>query len=213
MDMEEITVKYQKLLKDYEQAQRQLHRKEVELKAVLAQTHEIRYIDTLTYLPNRRKIIGDLQNEIQRSNRYRTPLSISILDIDHFKQVNDTYGHTAGDEVLRTLANELCQGTRDPDMVGRLGGEEFLIILPNTVLASASGQAERLCQRVRGLLIPTEERNPKLAEGQAVSITVSIGVAEYQIGLENWEGFLKRADAAMYQAKRSGRDQWRAAEL
>ena len=226
MDMEDISIKYQQLLKDYEQAQRLLHRKDVELKAVLAQAHEITRTDALTFLPNRRKIITDLQHEVQRSDRYRTPLSISVVDIDHFKQVNDTHGHTLGDEVLRTLASELLQETRDPDTVGRLGGEEFLIILPNTVLASAAGQAERLCQRMRGLMIPAEgrrpaKRRPELVEGssegvpvegQMITITISIGVAEYQIGQESWDGFLKRADTAMYQAKRNGRDQWSAAE-
>jgi len=202
--MEDPTTRYEQLLQEYERVKRELHRKKVELDAVLAQAEEISNTDALTFLPNRRKVISNLQHEVSRSNRYQDPLSISILDIDHFKQVNDTYGHAAGDEVLRTLANHLREGTREPDMAGRLGGEEFLIALPNAVLSAAAEQAERLCKSIRELVIPVD--------AQAISITVSIGLAEFRIGLETWEEFLNRADAALYLAKGRGRDQWAAAE-
>jgi diguanylate cyclase (GGDEF)-like protein len=178
--------------------------KETELKAVLAQAEEVSHTDALTFLPNRRQIIGDLQKEVIFSDRYGTPLSLSMLDIDHFKTINDTYGHTIGDEVLRTLASELRDHIRYPDTIGRYGGEEFLIVLPHSTLHAAAEQAERLCKLVRSLLVKAGE--------QQIAVTVSIGVAQYKIHKEDWETFLRRADAALYQAKNGGRDRWAVAE-
>ena len=182
----------------------QLKRKETELHGVLAQAHEVSHTDALTFLPNRRQVIGDLQREVMVSDRYGTPFSISMLDIDHFKNINDTYGHTVGDEVLRSLANELRQRIRHPDTIGRYGGEEFLIILPHSPLKSAIEQAERLCKHVRA-------RELK-AGAQDISLTISMGLAQYKIHKENWQTFLSRADKALYQAKNNGRDQWAIAE-
>jgi diguanylate cyclase (GGDEF)-like protein len=203
--------KYDKLVQDFQnleaelkRAQRALEIKEIELKAVLAQAHEITNTDVLTLLPNRRKIIVDLQEEVIRSTRYGTPLSISIVDIDHFKNVNDTYGHATGDDVLRTIAARLREQIRHPDTLGRYGGEEFLIVLPNSELKAAVEQANRLCQHVRDLRIESDINN--------LSVTLSIGVAQLKITEENWEQFLHRADVAMYQAKNNGRDGWAAAE-
>jgi two-component system, cell cycle response regulator len=178
--------------------------KETELKAVLAQAEEVSNTDALTFIPNRRQIIKDLQNEVIFSDRYGTPLSISMLDIDHFKKINDTYGHIVGDEVLRNLASELREHIRYPDTIGRYGGEEFLIVLPHSTIKAASEQAERLCKLVRSLHIKSGE--------QEIAVTVSVGVAQYKIQKEEWEAFLGRADAALYQAKNSGRDQWAVAE-
>jgi diguanylate cyclase (GGDEF)-like protein len=178
--------------------------KETEIKAVLAQAKEVSHTDALTFIPNRLQIIGDLQREVIFSDRYGTPLSISMVDIDHFKQINDTYGHTVGDEVLRSLALELRQHIRYPDTIGRYGGEEFLIVLPHSALKAASEQAERLCRHVRSLLIKSGE--------QQITITISIGVARYKIHKEDWEAFLRRADAALYRAKGNGRDQWAVSE-
>jgi diguanylate cyclase (GGDEF)-like protein len=174
--------------------------KETELKAVIAQADEVSHTDALTFLPNRRQIISDLQREAIFSDRYGTPLSISMLDIDHFKKINDTYGHTVGDEVLRTLGNELRQHIRYPDTIGRYGGEEFLIVLPHSTRKAASDQAERLCKHVRSLRIRSGE--------QEIAVTISIGVAQYKIQKEDWETVLNRADVALYRAKNSGRDQW-----
>jgi diguanylate cyclase (GGDEF)-like protein len=178
--------------------------KETELKAVLAQAEEVSHTDALTFLPNRRQIIKDLQNEVIFSDRYGTPLSISMLDIDHFKTINDTYGHTVGDDVLRKLASELREHIRYPDTIGRYGGEEFLIVLPHTTFKAASEQAERLCRLVRSLLIKSGE--------EEIALTVSIGIAQFKIHKEDWEACLSRADAALYQAKNSGRDRWAVAE-
>lgn len=178
--------------------------KETELKAVIAQADEVSHTDALTFLPNRKQIIGDLQREVIFSDRYGTPLTISMLDVDHFKRINDTYGHTVGDDVLRSLASELRNHIRHPDTIGRYGGEEFLIVLPHSTVRAATEQAQRLCRHVRSLLIKSGEKD--------IALTVSIGIAQYQIHNEDWEAFLSRADAALYRAKNNGRDQWVAAE-
>ncbi|HEX6034219.1 MAG TPA: sensor domain-containing diguanylate cyclase [Anaerolineales bacterium] len=196
-ELEAVTAELQK-------TKRILTVKETELKAVLAQADEVSHTDALTFLPNRRQIIGDLQKEVIFSDRYGTPLSISMLDIDHFKKINDTYGHTVGDEVLRTLAGELRDHIRYPDTIGRYGGEEFLIVLPHSTFHAAAEQAERLCGLVRSLLVKSGEHQ--------IAVTVSIGVAQYKIHKEDWEAFLRRADAALYQAKNNGRDRWAVSE-
>ncbi|HJR80684.1 MAG TPA: GGDEF domain-containing protein [Anaerolineales bacterium] len=189
---------------ELERTKRILTVKETELKAVIAQAEEVSHTDALTFLPNRRRIIKDLQNEIIFSDRYGAPLSISMLDIDYFKTINDTYGHTVGDDVLRSLGSELRNHIRYPDSIGRYGGEEFLIVLPHSTLKAAGEQAERLCGYVRSLLIKSGE--------QEIALTVSIGIAQYKIHNEDWEALLSRADAALYQAKNSGRDRWAVAE-
>lgn len=185
-------------------AQQRLQRKETELKAVIAQANEVSHTDALTFLPNRRQIIGDLQREVIFSEHYGTPLAISLLDIDHFKSINDTYGHVVGDQVLQKLAGELREHIRHPDTIGRYGGEEFLVILPHSTVIAATEQAERLCSYIRSLVIKTGEHN--------ISLTISIGVAQFKIQREDWQTFLSRSDKALYQAKNNGRDQWAVAE-
>lgn len=192
-DLESISAELQ-------QIKRTLAVKETELKAVLAQADEISHTDALTLLPNRKRIVADLQHEIIFSDRYGTPLAISLLDIDLFKNVNDQYGHVAGDEVLRTLAMEFREHIRHPDTIGRYGGEEFLLVLPHSTSKAAAEQAERLCTHVRSLAIESG--------GNKISLTISIGIAQYRIQKEDWQSFLSRADAALYQAKNRGRDQW-----
>jgi len=206
-----LNEKYQKLLEDFQKLEaefqktkRALEIREIEVKSILVQAHELANVDSLTFLPNRRKIIVELQEEVIRSNRYGTPLSISILDIDHFKKVNDTYGHTTGDETLRSVAARLREHIRHPDTIGRYGGEEFLIVLPNSKAEAAAKQATRLCNEIRNTQI---EANNKI-----LSVTVSIGIAQFRAGQENWEGFLHRADEALYKAKDGGRDRWMVAE-
>jgi diguanylate cyclase (GGDEF)-like protein len=126
------------------------------------------------------------------------------LDIDHFKSINDTYGHVVGDQVLQKLAGELREHIRHPDTIGRYGGEEFLVILPHSTVIAATEQAERLCRYIRSLVIPAGENN--------ISLTISIGVAQFKIQREDWQTFLSRSDKALYQAKNNGRDQWAVAE-
>ena len=192
-DLETITA-------ELDEIKRSLAVKETELKAVLAQADEVSHTDALTFLPNRRRIISDLQHEVIFSDRYGTPLAVSMLDIDLFKEINDTYGHMVGDEVLRKLAAELRDHIRHPDVIGRYGGEEFLVVLPHSTIKAAAEQAERLCNHVRSLVIE--------CNGARVSLTVSIGIAQYKIQKEDWQASLSRADAALYQAKSNGRNQW-----
>jgi diguanylate cyclase (GGDEF)-like protein len=196
-DLETITAELEKI-------KRSLANKETELKAVLAQADEVSHTDALTFLPNRKRIIADLQHETIFSDRYGTPLAISLIDIDYFKKINDTYGHVAGDEVLRKLALELREHIRHPDTIGRYGGEEFLVVLPHSTVKAACDQAERLCKHVRSLVIQSGENK--------VTLTISVGIAQYRIHKEDWQDFLSRADNALYQAKHNGRDQWVIAE-
>lgn len=188
---------------ELEKAKRTLRDKEIELKAILAQADEVSHTDALTYLPNRRHVINYLQKEVHRAKRYKTSLSLSMMDIDHFKKINDTYGHAVGDQVLLQLANMLHDGIRESDMVGRYGGEEFLIILPNTKLQKAAELAARLCRSIR---------EAEIDIGVKTHLTVSMGVAEYRHTQENWQEFLNRADAALYAAKNAGRDRWAVSE-
>ena len=185
---------------ELQSAKRILRVKETELKAVLAQADEVSHTDALTYLPNRRQIIGDLQREVIFADNYGTPFTISMLDADHFKQINDTYGHPVGDDVLRRLASEMRDHIRYPDTIGRYGGDEFLIVLPHSTSKAAAQQAERLCRHVRSLLMKSGD--------QEIGVTISIGIAQYKIHQEDWQTLLARADAALYQAKNKGRNQW-----
>ena len=194
----------QRITAELEKIKHSLAIKETELKAVIAQADEVSHTDALTFLPNRKRIISDLQREVLFSDRYGTPLSISLLDIDHFKYVNDNYGHVAGDEVLRKLAMELRDHIRHPDTIGRYGGEEFLVVLPHSTIKAASEQAERLRKYVQSLAIPCEENE--------IVLTLSIGVAQYKTQKENWQSLLNRADHALYQAKNKGRNRWMVAE-
>ena len=180
--------------------ERDLTARDVELKSVLAQVDEIVHIDPQTYLSNRKYIISELQSEVLRSDRYLTPLTVSMLDIDHFKKVNDQYGHAVGDQALVHLADMLTESMRGTDKIGRYGGEEFLILLPNAKKEAASLQAERLCNLVRN--------RPLEVSGVNIFVTISIGIAEFRPGKEDWQTLLSRADAALYEAKNTGRDRW-----
>jgi diguanylate cyclase (GGDEF)-like protein len=174
--------------------------KQIEMDAVMVQASEVAHVDPLTFLVNRRTIIRELQDEVLRAGRYQSILSISVADVDNFKVVNDTYGHPIGDEVLRQVAHQLRDSVRHPDIVGRYGGEEFLIILPNSDSNAAAEQAARLCRQVRETVVQVK--------GHEVNITLSIGTAEFRFGVDTWDTLLSRADNAMYEAKNGGRDRW-----
>lgn len=202
--LQEIVQRLNRQVKMYqmesEAAKKIARNKQTEVDAILMQANELSNVDALTFLPNRRMIIRELQNEALRAQRYPAPLSISVVDVDFFKKVNDSYGHLVGDEVLRHVAYQLRDNVRHPDMVGRYGGEEFLILLPNTDAKEAAEQAARLCKCVREAQFPVG--------GHDLKVTVSIGVAEYQPGTDTWDTLLNRADTAMYAAKKKGRDCW-----
>ncbi len=189
-----------KLRDDLREAKQALDVKQQELQAVLAQADEVAHTDPLTFLPNRRAILAQLQRQVTYSERYGTPLSVSMVDLDNFKDVNDTYGHGAGDQVLRFMASELRDRIRQPDEIGRYGGDEFLIVLPNTSASAAAEQATRLCQQVW---------STNLTPGHApIEVSLSIGIAQYQSHGDNWHALLERADQALYQAKSEGRKRW-----
>ncbi|HJZ22424.1 MAG TPA: GGDEF domain-containing protein, partial [Bradyrhizobium sp.] len=161
--------------------------------------------DGLTGLYNRRHFEAVARTEWRRSQRYIRPLSLLVIDADHFKSINDRFGHDVGDSVLKTIAG-ICQSSkRDSDSAGRLGGEEFAVLLPETGEAAARTVAERLCQMVR-------ECSPSAGE-EKISVTVSIGVATATLSMSGIGALMKRADAAMYEAKRSGRDRVVAAQV
>ncbi len=161
--------------------------------------HEISITDGLTGLYNRKHIMELFELEITRSKRYNQPLALLIIDIDHFKKVNDTYGHQSGDTVMRHLAEAFRRSVRDCDFVGRYGGEEFLIILPNNDVRSGVKSAERIRRSVSELQLP--------GDLDGISITISIGVSGYPDYGEDAEVILSKADDALYKAKAHGRNQ------
>jgi diguanylate cyclase (GGDEF)-like protein len=155
--------------------------------------------DDLTSTLNRRHFFVLAQREFARARRYERPLSAVMLDIDHFKQVNDTYGHATGDEVLRQVAQRCRSSIRDVDILGRYGGEEFALLLPDTTLASAkAGLAERLRRTVAD--------EPVITAHGPITVTVSLGVAELQSDTADVDSLLDSADSALYQAKAAGRN-------
>jgi two-component system cell cycle response regulator len=154
--------------------------------------------DALTGIANRRSILAILKQEFQRTQRYKAAFSLLVIDIDNFKFVNDSYGHPIGDQVLKEISQLLVKWLRNVDTVGRLGGEEFMIILPATELQEAIEIAERLCEQIRNLEIDTTV--------QTIKITISIGVTACQANDKSDTLVLKRADEALYRAKELGRD-------
>jgi diguanylate cyclase (GGDEF)-like protein len=153
--------------------------------------------DDLTLAYNPRYLLPRLEEELERSRGAGTPLSVAMLDLDHFKRVNDTLGHARGDDVLRAFADRVREKTRRSDLLVRRGGEEFVLVLP----ATDGARALALCERIRSAV----GGEPMPATGERVVQTVSIGLATWA-GAESAEALLHRADLALYEAKRLGRD-------
>ncbi|MEQ9321353.1 MAG: GGDEF domain-containing protein [Polyangiaceae bacterium] len=154
--------------------------------------------DPLTKAYNKKYFVDQLGVEIAYAKRHRTPLSLVIFDLDHFKRINDTYGHVAGDMVLMELAELVQAMLRTEDVFARYGGEEFAIILRGIALSDAGVLAERLRAAV--------EQRPFVNSGQRLPVTVSVGVAEFDEQVEDSIGLVEAADGALYAAKQSGRN-------
>jgi two-component system, cell cycle response regulator len=169
----------------------------VRIAGLMDEQADLATIDALTSLRNRRAFSEHLKIEIARCQRYELPLSLLLIDVDHFKAINDNYGHAAGDEVLCALGKLLASSARTTDVSARWGGEEFVVTLTNTALDGATIFAERLRQSVQDLKIEHA--------GVPIGITASLGIAEYRPG-ETLEALIDRADRAMYRAKVGGRN-------
>ncbi len=169
-----------------------------ELSDELKKAHTLSLTDELTQLPNRRAFFKRIEDEVSRVQRYEYPLCLALIDLDSFKAINDRYGHTAGDEVLRNFAERALSGFRHHDLASRYGGEEFAVILPNTDLAGA----QRALEKVRGRTSQCTFQY----DGNTFPIpTFSAGIAHYAAG-EPPASFIERADKALYRAKRLGRN-------
>lgn len=157
--------------------------------------------DPLTRVLNRRALLDRLNAEVDRARRYESSLTLLLLDLDHFKQINDTAGHLAGDSVLRQIGALLEEAIRKVDIVARYGGEEFVVILPETLSEGGVAFAERLRERIAA-------QSFDVGAGRAVSLTVSIGIATFPSPLvASTEDLFARADEALYRAKSGGRNQ------
>ncbi|MGB5063318.1 MAG: sensor domain-containing diguanylate cyclase, partial [Candidatus Competibacter sp.] len=171
-----------------------------ERKRMLEELRYLAAIDGLTGLYNRRHFLDLCERELQRARRYRLEVGLLMLDADRFKDVNDTHGHDVGDEVLRLLARLCRTALREVDIVGRLGGEEFAVLLPQTDLPAARDAAERLREAIAQTALP-------LGDGRMLRFTVSIGACAFAAQHITVRDLLKAADQALYAAKRSGRNQ------
>jgi diguanylate cyclase (GGDEF)-like protein len=155
--------------------------------------------DSLTDLYNRRFFENIAKNTISVAKRQKTNFSSLMIDIDKFKNINDTYGHSTGDEVLKSLAGILKKFTRESDVVARFGGEEFVILLPNTDIAGAKIIADKIRLRVEG--------NQLQINGASINYTISIGVSQFNETIDTLvDTILDRADKALYEAKNAGRN-------
>jgi diguanylate cyclase (GGDEF)-like protein len=178
-------------------------RKKVAISLATVKESEKRYmalsiIDDLTQLYNSRHFYAQLEKEIERSNRYNQPLTLLMLDIDKFKNFNDTYGHIEGDNVLSRIGQIIKRCLRDPDSAYRYGGEEFTILLPMTTGEDGIATAKRIQEALRKVSFSP-------VPGKEIFITMSIGLAQYRPG-EDMKAFVHRVDKIMYRAKQQGRD-------
>ncbi len=177
----------------------ELRLRDRELKHALGTLQQLASEDALTGLLNRRALMEALQREVQRSQRFKSDLAVLMIDLDHFKQVNDRHGHAMGDAVLRGVGRALRAGLRAIDIAGRYGGEELCVLLPGTDLAGALKAADSL----RRAIAAAQYRDG----AQLVRVTASIGVAATPQAPADAEALLRCADASLYLAKQAGRDQ------
>ena len=166
----------------------------------LIRERQLAYTDVLIGINNRRHLYELAEHEFEIAARYQQPLAVIMFDIDHFKQVNDTFGHAAGDQVLQQVTQVACAELRSVDVIGRYGGEEFVVVVPMTNAQQAYPLAERIRIGVEQLRVSTER-------GEA-AVTLSIGIVEISHCAQNGsaEDLIRRADKAMYAAKQAGRN-------
>jgi diguanylate cyclase (GGDEF)-like protein len=159
---------------------------------LFAEVQRLAITDPLTGIYNRRKVDQLLPDEVERARRYKRPLSLIMLDLDRLKRINDQFGHSVGDQALKMVADIIRSEVRSVDVPARIGGDEFLILLPEADLEAASRVAKRVCSRISD------------RENGNVSISVSAGVVQWSRELASAEDFMQVVDQAMYQAKRAG---------
>jgi diguanylate cyclase (GGDEF)-like protein len=172
----------------------------MELQAALIREQKLARTDVLTNINNRRQLSELAEHEFEIATRYQQPLSVLLFDIDHFKSINDIFGHGVGDLVLQCVTDVACVELRSADVIGRYGGEEFVIVLPMTNAQQTYPLAERIRAGVEQICVPTEK-------GDA-TVTLSIGIVEMKLGAQNGsaENLIRNADEAMYTAKQLGRN-------
>lgn len=188
--LEELLLRLKRVLKERELTKERIR--------MMEKLQKLAVTDGLTKLYNSRSFYSQLETEVDRFNRYKHPLSLLLLDLDHFKDYNDSYGHIEGDKVLVRFSQIIRSCLRTNDTAYRYGGEEFTVILPET----GGEEAGTVAQRIRAAL-ETERFSP--VNGKDVKITISIGVTEYQ-PKEELSTFIQRADRAMYRSKQKGRN-------
>jgi diguanylate cyclase (GGDEF)-like protein len=181
----------------------QLEERIQELQAVRDELSRLVSTDSMTGLYSRRRWFELAATEFSRHRRHKRPLTVLTADLDFFKRINDTYGHDIGDDVIRRFAGVLREGGRETDLPGRIGGEEFAVLLPETAKAGAEEVARRVVAACRAVSVPIPAGH--------VTFTCSVGVAEAIDGDGAVDDMLRRGDAALYEAKRGGRDGWRSA--
>ena len=185
-------------LQELIQLKRDLQKRNEDLEVANLKLEELAFTDALSGVPNRRFALDTLHRLWSTSLRTGRPLSAMLCDIDHFKRINDTYGHDCGDRVIRVIAQTLASGGRASDVACRFGGEEFLILCPDTDATACALVGNRL----RGLVTDAAIDFP----GFDQQVTISIGVAEKSSEMENWNQIVSSADEALYEAKRNGRN-------
>ncbi|WP_151671928.1 GGDEF domain-containing protein [Nitrincola schmidtii] len=190
-----------RMIKRYEQwrnDQTELRRIARELSLSHRQQQLLALTDQLTELPNRRAAMDELEKVWKLTHRKKMPCSLLIIDIDHFKTINDNFGHDVGDEVLKTVADILKKNTRGEDTIARIGGEEFLLISPDMLIREALIRAERLRKTIEKSTINTE--------GHTINLTISTGISRTENAMRNKEDLIISADKALYAAKKNGRN-------
>jgi diguanylate cyclase len=199
----ELVTDTRRMIDENHKLEEKLHDSAHELQQMRNDVHHLKQetmSDTLTGVPNRRAFDNELKIRAAESIDKNRPLCLVMIDIDHFKSFNDTYGHPVGDQVLRLVARTLEEGLRSTEMLSRYGGEEFAVIVPNIKLRDCEKVAQRLRERIAAKDIVNQSKNEKLGR-----LTISLGIAQLQAG-EAISEFIDRADRALYKSKEAGRN-------